>query len=427
MAVQGHRGNASIAEPWIATAQVRLGMTRDELPPVSTDKTRGTLASNLVHFAAVLRRAGIPVGPDAVIAATQGLALLGIENRTQVQSGLRALMLNRHEHQEIFDQAFAIFWRDPTAAQHAAALAMLDSRRPEPEPPKAGSRRVAEALSTPRQERPAEDRPPEIDATLTVSAREQLQTMDFEQMSAAQITHARSEIRRLALPLDRRATRRFRSDAAGPRIDLAATIRRSLRHGGEITSLARRRRIQRPPPLVVLCDISGSMSRYAQVLLHFLHAVANARPRVHVFLFGTRLSNITRQLRHRDAEVAFQMVAAAVPDWSGGTRIGETLALFNRRWAKRVLTGGAITLLMTDGLDRDGAAGLPEAMDRLHRSSRRLIWLNPLLRWDGFQPKSQGIRAMLPHVDDFRTIHNLDSLRDLIGVLSKPGAPHAKR
>ena len=393
--------------------------------------TPGTLTANILHFAAILRRAGLPVGPDAVIASTQALALLGLESRTQVQSALRALMLNRHEHQDIFDQAFLLFWQDPTAAQHAAALAMLDSRRPEPEPPKPGARRVAEALATPRQQHPAEDRPPEVDATLTVSDREQLQTMDFEQMSATQIAAARAEIRRLALPLDRRPTRRFRPDPAGPRIDLQATIRRSLRNGGEITTLARRRRIRRPPPLVVLCDISGSMSRYAQILLHFLHAVANARPRVHVFLFGTRLSNITRQLRHRDAEVAFQMVATAVPDWSGGTRIGETLALFNRRWAKRVLTGGAVTLLMTDGLDRDGAAGLPEAMDRLHRSSRRLIWLNPLLRWDGFQPKSQGIRAMLPHVDDFRTIHNLDSLRDLIAVLSKPGTPprtdHAKR
>ncbi len=388
----------------------------------------GALAVNLTHFAALLRRAGLPVGPDSVIACNQALGLLGIENRTQVRAALRALMLNRHEHADIFDQAFDLFWRDPTADRHAAALAMLDSRRPpEPERPTPGSRRLAEAMAAPRQERAAEDRPPEMDATMTVSEREQLQTMDFEQMSAAQIANAKAEIRRLALPLDRRPTRRFRPSALGTRIDLPATLRTSLRRGGEILELRRRRRVVRPPPLVVLCDISGSMSRYAQVLLHFLHAVANARPRVHVFLFGTRLSNITRQLRHRDAEVAFQMVAAAVPDWSGGTRIGESLALFNRRWAKRVLTGGALTLLMTDGLDRDGAAGLPEAMERLHRSSRRLIWLNPLLRWDGFQPKSQGIRAMLPHVDDFRTIHNLGSLRTLVDLLSGPGARPAAR
>jgi uncharacterized protein with von Willebrand factor type A (vWA) domain len=167
------------------------------------------------------------------------------------------------------------------------------------------------------------------------------------------------------------------------------------------------------------------MARYAQILLHFLHAVANDRDRVSVFLFGTRLTNITRQLRHRDAEVAFQLVAHAVPDWSGGTRIGEALADFNRLWARRVLGQGAVVLLVTDGLDRDGAAGLAENMERLHKSARRLVWLNPLLRWDGFAPKSQGIRAMLPHVDEFRPVHNLASLKELIATLSRPASPRA--
>jgi uncharacterized protein with von Willebrand factor type A (vWA) domain len=255
---------------------------------------------------------------------------------------------------------------------------------------------------------------------LTVSEREQLQTMDFEAMSAAQIAQAKAEIRRLVLPLDLRPTRRLRPDPSGPSVDVRQTLRRSLRDGGEMLSLARRRRITRPPPLVVLCDISGSMARYAQILLHFLHAVANDRDRVQIFLFGTRLSNITRQLRHRDAEVAFELVAHVVPDWSGGTRIGEALGEFNRRWARRVLGQGAVVLLVTDGLDRDGAAGLTENMERLHHSCRRLIWLNPLLRWAGFEPKSQGIRAMLPHVDEFRPVHNLASLRGLVDLLSHP-------
>ena len=382
--------------------------------------SNGAFAANLVQFAGLLRRAGLPVGPDSVVAASQALVLLGVDDRKQVRAGLRALMAQRHESAEIFDQAFDLFWRDPAAMRQAAAMALLDGRPPREQAPSPGNRRIAEALSQPRQQRPADDRPPEIEATLGVSEREQLQAMDFEQMSAAQIDNARTAIRRLALPLDRRRTRRTRPDAGGPRIDLAATLRASLRRGGEILDLSRRRPVVRPPPLVVLCDISGSMARYAQVLLHFLHAVANSRDRVHVFLFGTRLSNITRQLRNKDPEVAFQMVAASVPDWSGGTRIGESVALFNRRWAKRVLGQGAVTLLMTDGLDRDGAEGLGEAMERLHRSSRRLIWLNPLLRWEGFQPKSQGIRAMLPHVDEFRTIHNLDSLRALVDLLSRP-------
>ena len=379
------------------------------------------LPLNVMHFVRLLRRAGLPVGAADSIAAAQALSLVDIGERRQVEAALRALLTTRREHQEIFDQAFGLFWRDPAVALQQAALSMLSEKVAAPAvKPTPGQRRVAEAMAPPRETPKTEVETPELDAIMTVSDREMLQTMDFEQMSAAEISNAKAEIRRLRLPLDLRRTRRFRPDPHGPRIDMAATLRRSLRRGGELTELARARPIVRPPPLVVLCDISGSMARYAQILLHFLHAVANDRGRVSVFLFGTRLSNITRQLKNRDPEVAFQMIAHTVPDWSGGTRIGEALAEFNHRWAKRVLGQGAIVLLVTDGLDRDGAAGLAENMDRLHRSCRRLIWLNPLLRWDGFQPKSQGIRAMLPHVDEFRTVHSLDSIRALIDLLSRP-------
>ena len=381
----------------------------------------GRLPLNVMHLARLLRRAGLPVGAADSVAAAQALALVDIGDRQQVQAALRALLTNRREHQEIFDQAFVLFWRDPAVALQQAALALLGEKvAAPPTKPTPGQRRVAEAMAPPRETPKPQEETPELDAVMTVSDREMLQTMDFEQMSTAAIADAKSEIRRLRLPLDLRRTRRLRTDPHGPRIDMAATLRRSLRRGGELTELARSRPIVRPPPLVVLCDISGSMARYAQLLLHFLHAVANDRTRVHGSLFGTRLSNITRQLKNRDPEVAFQMVAHAVPDWSGGTRIGEALAEFNHRWAKRVLGQGAVVLLVTDGLDRDGAAGLAENMDRLHRSCRRLIWLNPLLRWDGFQPKSQGIRVMLPFVDDFRTIHSLDSIRGLIDLLSRP-------
>ena len=300
-------------------------------------------------------------------------------------------------------------------------MALLDAqkdKRPERPPPVAAAS-PKQWQSRAKQSR-REDEPPVVDAVLTVSDRERLQQMDFEAMSADEIAEAKREIRRLVLPLDLRRTRRLRADPWGPVTDLRRTIRQSLRHGGEILTIARERQITRPPPLVVLCDISGSMSRYAQILLHFLHAVTNDRDRVHVFLFGTRLSNVTRQLRHRDPEVAFQMVSQIVPDWSGGTRIGEALETFNHLWSRRVLAQGAIVLLITDGLDRDGARGLADNMDRLHRSCRRLIWLNPLLRWSGFEPKSQGIRAMLPHVDDFRPVHNLASLRALVDLLSRP-------
>ena len=375
-----------------------------------------------MHFARLLRRAGLPVGPAETIAAQNALTQIDLASKTEARTALRAVMIHRHEHQEVFDQAFALFWRDPSAAEQAAAMALLDAQKhKKQERPPPAARRVAEAFTNPNAPKPKpEDEPPIQDAVLTVSDQERLQTMDFEAMSAAEIEDAKKEIRRLTLPLDLRPTRSMRPDPTGPVMDLRRTIRSSLRLGGEILTIARNRRQTRPPPLVVLCDISGSMGRYAQLLLHFLHAVTNHRDRVHVFLFGTRLTNVTRQLRARDPEVAFQMVSHAVPDWSGGTRIGEALERFNKLWARRVLAQGAIVLLITDGLDRDGAVGLAENMDRLHRSSRRLIWLNPLLRWAGFEPKSQGIRAMLPHVDEFRPVHNLASLRALIALLSRP-------
>lgn len=390
----------------------------------------GSLSANLLNFSRLLRRAGLPVGPAETLAAHQALGLVDIGDKTAMRTALRATMIHRHEHQAVFDQAFTLFWRDPTAAMQAVAMALLEAQKEKKQdraPP--ASRRVAEALAEGRAREPRAGPEEEVmEAVMTVSDRERLQRMDFEAMSAGEIEDAKAEIRRLRLPLDLIRTRRARPDPMGPRADLRRTIRQSLRQGGEILEIARARAATRPPPLVALCDISGSMARYAQILLHFLHAVTNDRDRVHVFLFGTRLTNITRQLRHRDPEVAFHLVSHIVPDWSGGTRIGESLAAFNRDWARRVLGQGAVVLLITDGLDRPrdaaGLAELAESMDRLHRSCRRLVWLNPLLRWDGFEPKSQGIRAMLPHVDEFRPVHNLASLRALIDTLSHP-APRA--
>src|SRR6185369_2536727 len=174
------------------------------------------------------------------------------------------------------------------------------------------------------------------------------------------------------------------------------------------------------PPLVVLCDISGSMSRYSRLFLHFMHSTTNDRDRVYTFVFGTRLTNITRYLRYRDVDLALDRVAEIVADWSGGTRIGKCLAEFNRLWSRRVLGQGAVVLFVSDGLDRDAASGLAREMERLHKSCRRLIWLNPLLRYDRFQPKSLGIRAILPHVDEFRPAHNLASLAELVAALNGP-------
>ncbi|MCS6855704.1 MAG: VWA domain-containing protein [Elioraea sp.] len=398
---------------------------------IAAGERSGRIPLNVMHFARLLRRAGLPVGPGQILDATEALSHIDLARRADVHAALRAVMAVRREQWEVFDAAFALFWRNPDRDVAEAMMAALEGlRRPaEPTPPKVGSRRAAEAFAETKKRRndPAPSREERrIDAFLAVSDQERLRRMDFEAMGEAEIRAAREAIRRLRLPLEAIPSRRFRPDPHGPRADLRATLRKSLREGGALVEIARRERRSRIPPLVALCDISGSMGRYAPMLLHFLHAVASTRTRTHVFLFGTRLTNITRALRHRDPEAAFAMVAALVPDWSGGTRIGEAIARFNRDWARRVLGQGAVVLLITDGLDREGGTGLAEAMDRLHRSCRRLIWLNPLLRFEGFEPRAAGIRAMLPHVDDFRPAHNIESIEALVRILSAPAGPRRK-
>jgi uncharacterized protein with von Willebrand factor type A (vWA) domain len=283
-------------------------------------------------------------------------------------------------------------------------------------------RRLAEAIDSPSRRRDEPDRevPLDVDTTIEASPREILQKQDFDQMSAAELAVAKAAIKRLRLPVSPVATRRFEAAGATGRIDMRASLRAALRQGGGTIWLKRRRPRRRHPPLVVLCDISGSMSRYSRVFLHFMHAVTNDRDRVHTFLFGTRLTNVTRHLRQRDVDLAVDRVTEAVEDWSGGTRIGETIQAFNRIWSRRVLGQGAIVLFISDGLDRDAGTGLGPAMERLHKSCRRLIWLNPLLRWSGFQPRAQGMRTILPHVDEFRPVHNLESLGALADALSRP-------
>ena len=380
---------------------------------------RGRLLANVMYFARTLRAAGLPIGPGKVLAAVEAVRTVGIADRQDFYWTLHAVFVNRRDQRELFDQAFHIFWRNPELLEKMMGL-MLPTIRGD-DPGEEMNRRLAEALhpGEGEGEHPNEEKI-ELDALMTFSSRELLQQKDFEKMSTAELAEAKAAIRRMVLPLADAPTRRFTPDPRGERADMRASLRAQLR-SGDLLTLKRKRRQTRPPPLVILCDISGSMSRYSRLFLHFMHAVTNDRDRVHTFLFGTRLTNITRHLRQRDVDVALDAVAGAVEDWSGGTRIGQCLAEFNRRWSRRVLGQGAVVLLISDGLDRDAGAGLGQEMDRLHRSCRRLVWLNPLLRYEGFAPKSLGMRAILPHVDEFRPVHNLDSLEDLVKALSRPG------
>jgi uncharacterized protein with von Willebrand factor type A (vWA) domain len=293
------------------------------------------------------------------------------------------------------------------------------------EKPKAGALRVAEALAPParKPEEPIEET--EFSARLTVSEREVLKSKDFAQMSAEEIAKAKRLIAEMHLPDDEVPTRRFLADHHGRRIDPRRTFRRSLRSGGAVIDLAYRTPAIRHPPVVALVDISGSMAEYSRLFLHFLHALADKRRRVHAFVFATRLTNITRELAGRDPDEALARAATRVQDWEGGTRIAHALHEFNRLWSRRVLGQGAIVLLFTDGLEREVTPELTFEMDRLKRSCRRLIWLNPLLRFDAFQARAAGIRTMLPHVHDFRPIHNLGSMAELCRALSGEAARDA--
>jgi uncharacterized protein with von Willebrand factor type A (vWA) domain len=379
------------------------------------------LAENVVHFTRLLRRAGLRLGPASALDALAAASAIDVLRRDELYWALHAVLVKRPEDSELFEQAFRLFWRDPLGAGPAlAALAQLLPHVRLPRPP-ALSRRVAEAWRSPAGAgKPAAARA-EVDAALTFSADEVLRRRDFEQMSAAELARAKRIAARIAATPRPVRTRRFAPDPHGARIDLARTARDSRKTFGDMAPLRFRARVRRPPPLVVLCDISGSMGRYSEVLLHFLHALLGARQRVHAFLFATRLTPVTRLLRRRDPDEALARCGRQVVDWGGGTRLRACLREFNRAWSRRLLGHGAVVLLVTDGLDRDpGAAALAAEADRLHRSCRRLVWLNPLLRWEGFTPRAQGVRALLPHVDEHRPVHDLDSLEALGRALAAP-------
>jgi uncharacterized protein with von Willebrand factor type A (vWA) domain len=386
----------------------------------------GRLVENLMFFARTLRAAGLPIGPGRVIEALRAVETVGVGAREDFYWTLHSVFVNRQDQRPIFDQAFHVFWRNPKLLERM--MAMLLPTLSTGEAADKGeelSRRLAEALQREsnghdRDGEPLGEDEVELDAAMTYSQRELLQGIDFEKMSNEELAATKRLVARMRLPIMDVPTRRFRPDPHGRRIDMRATLRASLRAGG-VPALRRRNPRRRHPPLVIICDISGSMSRYSRVVLHFMHAVTNDRDRVFSFLFGTRLTNITRLLRHRDVDVAIDRVAGTVQDWSGGTRIGHCLAEFNARWSRRVLGQGAVVLFISDGLDRDSGEGLTREIERLHKSCRRLIWLNPLLRYDAYEPKSLGAQAIMPHIDDFRPIHNLASLGELTDVLAHPG------
>jgi uncharacterized protein len=389
-------------------------MTASDSPP-----TTGALPGNLIQFVRLLRRAGFRCGAGATVDAVRAVEAVGIDYRDDVFWALHAVLVTRREEHEVFRTAFDLFWREP--GREPPDLSGLVPAVPPSRAP--GGRRTAERRLAPPKARVAagarrqQSAEPDVDR-IAWSDLEVSRTRDFEQMSTAELREAERAIAKLALGLPERRSRRWQHHPRGERVDLRRTLRAMLRAGHTAVPLQRSRRRRRALDLVLLCDISGSMEHYSRPLLHFAHALTRAGDNVHTFLFGTRVTNVTRQLRQRDVDEAMQGAGRATLDWSGGTRIGTSLGEFNRLWLRRVLAGGAVVLLITDGLDRDGARHIAREAARLRRSCRRLIWLNPLLRYEGFAPRAAGVRALLDQVHEMRPVHNLESMDQLVEVLA---------
>jgi uncharacterized protein with von Willebrand factor type A (vWA) domain len=405
---------------------------RAELPAHLSEQelARGDLLlARIVDFSRFLHELGMEIGPGRVVELAESLPLIDVGNRAEFYTFLKVNLVSKHEQQPTFDAAFTYFWlardgaaRDGANGQHNTerkrGLAVPQHRLPQQQ----AQHQLAAALGAPqrhpharlsearRKRREPDD---EDERTGTYSAEELLRRKDFEQFTWFELQEARALMASWRWRLGMRRTRRLRPARHGRALDLRATLRRSLRTGGEPISIARRQLRRKPRPLVIICDISGSMSLYSRLLLHFVHTVSNGLTNVETFVFGTRLTRITRQLARKDVDEALAHVTKSVQDWSGGTRIGESLRAFNRRWARRVLGRGAVVLIISDGWDRGDVRILEEEIARLQRNCHRLIWLNPLLGHDDYRPVTAGMRTALPYLDDFLPANNLDSLMAL--------------
>jgi uncharacterized protein with von Willebrand factor type A (vWA) domain len=375
----------------------------------------GSILHNLMLFGEVLRRLGLDFGSGNMLDLVRATEDVPIGRKQDFHQAARSLLVHRKQDLALFDEAFQVFWRRPATGEMTRDLRSMGEQRryrnPQVAPPLGSD---SDADGNPGND----DDQPAVDLTRTYSAQEVLRDKDFADFSPAEMAQAREMLSSLSWDLGRRRTRRM-TPGDGAVLDLRRTLRENLKYGGELLELSHREPREKPRPLVLICDVSGSMERYTRMLLHFSHVIAGDVNRMEAFLFATRLTRITRYLNYRSIDQAVSEVARSVPDWAGGTRIGETLKTFNFRWARRVLRSGSVTLIISDGWDRGDPELLAQEMARLQRSCQRLIWLNPLLGSPGYQPLTQGMQAALPYVDDFLPAHNLNSLHALARHLNQ--------
>ena len=381
----------------------------------ATTQSGGQLMQNMLLFGRILHGLGIDVSPASMIDVMQTLSHVEIGRKPDFYYTMRSICCNRKSDLPLFDEAFAIFWQKPSGEGFDLTLGELLGEQPTPEtltvPPSLGEEHN-EGLNE-SEEDDDEETQEIIEITKTFSERERLFQKDFGDMTPDELEAVKRLMSQLIWSLGQRITRR-ETRGKGSIFDMRRSIRNSFRYGGEMLQWKKLTRKIKPRPLVIIADISGSMEQYTRLLLHFLYSLTEGLDqRVEVFVFSTRLTRITRQLRNRDIDRALAEVAQAVPDWSGGTRIGDAIKVFNFDWARRVLKGGAVTILISDGWDRGDPELLSAEMARLTRTAYRFIWLNPLLGSENYEPLTRGIVAALPHLDDFMPVHNLQSLEDL--------------
>ncbi|HEV2074590.1 MAG TPA: VWA domain-containing protein [Thermomicrobiales bacterium] len=396
------------------------------------------MGQNLIHFGRRLREAGLPVGSGQIISLFEALQAVTVGQRDDVYHAAKAVLITRPEQIPAFDIEFSRFWKDLLSR----APMLLEEYLQDDEESIGAPRKPSEASDDPQSKQGeagsssdktmlaiegtddatddsnAEDFEAPPEDVLIFSARDAFRKKDFSQYTPEEIAEARRIMSKMHWKLGTRQTRRKERAIRGEFIDHRAMLRSALRQGGVPLELKWRKRKEKMRPLVLICDISGSMDRYSRLLLQFVHTLEAGLDSVEVFVFGTRLTRITRELRKRDVDQAITDVVNAVDDWSGGTRIGEAIRDFNFTWSRRVLRSNATVVLISDGWDRGDPYLLGTEMARLQRSCRRLIWLNPLLGAPGYQPLTQGIRAALPYVDYFLPVHNLRSLEALAQLLS---------
>ncbi len=376
---------------------------------------RGNLLNNLLLFSRTLHTLGLNVNPGNIIEVVRALDVVEIGRKPDFYYTLRTILVQKKEHLPLFDEAFDYFWRKPFEDGIELNLSdlFIDNRKPKPLSTTPDINESDPTSDGDERQEEDEERQIIVEITQTFSDREMLRQKDFEQMSADELQQVKRLMAQLVWQLGQRKTRRYQT-GKGKQLNFRRSLRRNMRFGGEMLTWSHQTVKIKPRPLVIIADISGSMERYARLLIHFLYSLAEGLDqRVELFVFSTQLTRITRQMRNRDADRAIAEAASAIPDWGGGTRIGDALRAFNLRWGRRVLRGGAVTLVISDGWDRGDPVLLGKAMERLNKTSHRLVWLNPLLGMDSYEPLTRGIVAALPYIDDFLPVHNLASLEDL--------------